>query len=201
MLRSFARRMLPRALALAFTMPALAEEEAAKMSPEEQAMMEAFQKAGTPGAQHAHLETMAGSYEMNVKSWPAPGAPPSSDKGKATRKMVLGGRVLMEEMEATMNGQPFIGMGLHGFDNVTGKYWSTWNDSMTTGLMTSEGDCDDKGNCSYTGSWNDPLTKGKFSVRMTTQWTDANTEVFSMYAPGEGGKEFQMMEITYTRKP
>jgi len=26
------------------------------------------------------------------------------------------------------------------------------------------------------------------------------TEVFEMYAPGKDGKEFKMMEITYTKK-
>jgi hypothetical protein len=188
-------------LALAFALPVAAGEEAPQMSPEEQAMMEAYQKAGTPGPAHERMAKMAGNYEMTVKSWSAPGAKPTTDAGKATRKMLLDGRVLLEEVQSSMNGQPFHGMGLHGFDNVTGKHWSTWNDSMMTGLMVSEGACDEKDNCTYTGSWNDPVSKGKFTVRMTSTWSDANTEVFSMYAPGPDGKEFQMMEITYVRKP
>ena len=56
-------------LALAFSLSVVAAEEAPKMSPEEQAMMEAFVKAGTPGAQHARMAKAAGSYTITVKSW------------------------------------------------------------------------------------------------------------------------------------
>ena len=41
-----------------------------------------------------------------------------------------------------MMGMPFTGHGMRGYDNVSGKYWSTWNDSMSTGMMVSEGTCD-----------------------------------------------------------
>lgn len=199
MIRTFARLALP--LALAFALPALAQEGAAPMSPEEQAMMEAFQKAATPGAQHAAIAKSVGDYTISVKSWPAPGAPPSTDAGTATRRMILGGRVLVEEVSSSMMGQPFTGQGLHGYDNVSGKFWGTWTDTMSTGLMVSEGTCDDQGSCAFTGSWNDPITKGKITARMTSRWTDANTEIFEMFGPAPDGSEMKMMEITYTRKP
>jgi hypothetical protein len=199
MIRKLALPLLP--LALAMSLPVCAQGEAPQMTPEEQAMMEAFQKAGTPGAPHAALEKMTGDYELSVKSWHAPGAPPSVEAGTSTRRMALGGRVLIEETTSSMMGQPFSGMGLHGYDNVSGKHWSTWNDSLSTGLMVSEGDCDDQGSCTLHGSWNDPITKGKITARMTTRWTDANTEIFEMFGPGPDGKEMQMMEITYRRKP
>jgi hypothetical protein len=73
-------------------------------------------------------------------------------------------------------------------------------DSMSTGMMTSEGTCDAKNACAFTGSWNDPITKGPYKVRMTTRWTSPTTEVFEMYGTGKDGKEMKMMEITYTKK-
>ncbi|KFL37736.1 DUF1579 domain-containing protein [Arenimonas donghaensis] len=185
-------------LALAAALPSAAQEAPA-MSAEEKAMMEAYQQAGTPGPQHAAMARSAGDYTLSVTSWQAPDAPPTVESGKARRRMDLGGRVLIEEVESTMMGQAFTGMGLHGYDNVSGKYWSTWNDSMSTGLMVSQGDCDDQGNCTFTGSWNDPVTRDKVTARMTTRWTDANTEIFEMYGPGPDGKEMKMMQITYTR--
>ena len=99
-----------------------------------------------------------------------------------------------------MMGMPFTGHGMHGYDNVTGKYWSTWNDSMSTGVMVSEGTCDAKEACTFTGSWNDPMTKTLVTSRMMSRWTSPTTEVFEMYGPGPDGKEFKMMEITYTKK-
>jgi hypothetical protein len=191
-------------LALAAALPAAAGDDAKKtppeMTPEQKAMMEAYQKAATPGAPHAQLAKMAGSYDLSIKSWDAPGAPPMVEKGTATRSMMFDGRIMVENVESSMHGQPFMGHGMHGFDNVSGKHWSTWNDSMGTGLMVSEGDCDDKGACTFNGSWNDPVKKGKINARMTTKWTDANTEVFEMYTPGPDGKEMKMMEITYTKR-
>ncbi|MFT3668169.1 MAG: DUF1579 domain-containing protein [Pseudoxanthomonas sp.] len=186
---------------LLFAGPAIAQDKPPAMTPEMQAMMEAYQKAGTPGMEHGRLASMAGNYDLVVKSWHAPGAPPSVDPGTATRKMILGNRVMLEEVTSQVMGQPFTGQGLHGFDNVTGKYWGTWNDSMSTGLMISEGTCDAQLSCTYTGTHNDPVTKKPQSSRMTTRWTDKNTEVFEMYGPGPDGKEAKMMEITYKRRP
>ncbi|HWT17097.1 MAG TPA: DUF1579 domain-containing protein [Patescibacteria group bacterium] len=197
--RRLAVHSLP--LYLAMALPAWAGDAAPTMPPEAQAMMDAFQKAGTPGPQHERMAKQAGAYVITIKSWSAPGAPPTTDQGKVTRRMLLGGRVMIEESEAAMGGQPFSGVGLSGFDNVSGKFWSTWNDSMGTGLMVAEGDCDDRGSCTFHGSWNDPITKGKTHARMTTTWTDANTEVFAMFIPGPDGKDMLMMEITYRRTP
>ena len=180
----------------------LAAQQAAehKMSPEQQAMMEAYQKAGTPGTEHKQLAAMAGTCDLTVKAWHEPGKPPTTDAGTATRGMILGDRVLVEEVTSAMMGQPFSGQGLQGFENVTGKYWSTWNDSMSAGLMVSEGACDASGARTFTGTYNDPVTKKATASRMTTRWTDKNTEVFEMYGPGPDDKETRMMEITYKKR-
>jgi hypothetical protein len=189
------------ALALLPSAPLAAQETVAPaMAPEQQAMMEAYQKAGTPGAEHQKLAAMAGTYELTVRAWHAPGAPPTTDTGTATRKTILGGRVMVEEVASQMMGQPYTGQGLHGFDNVTGKYWATWSDNMSTGLMVSEGTCDANGACAFTGTYNDPVSKKPLASRMTTRWIDANTEIFEMYGPGPDGKETKMMEITYKKR-
>jgi hypothetical protein len=189
------------ALVLLLSGPLAAQEAAAPaMKPEQQAMMEAYQKAGTPGAEHKQLAAMAGTYDLTVKAWHAPDAPPTTDAGTATRKMILGDRVMVEDVSSQMMGQPYNGQGLHGFDNVTGKYWATWSDSMSTGLMVSEGSCDASMACTYTGTYHDPVTKQPQATRMTTRWTDKSTEVFEMYGPGADGKEAKMMEITYKKR-
>jgi len=193
-------RTLAIALALGAALPVLAQDAPPEMSPEEAAMMQAYQQAGTPGAQHAELAKTAGTYDLAIKSWMAADAEPTSETGTATRSMILDGRVMTEKVEASMHGQPFTGHGMTGYDNVTGKYWSTWNDSMSTGLMASEGTCDDQGACTFTGSWNDPVSKQEVSARMTTKWSSPTVEVFEMYGPGPDGKEYKMMEMTYTKR-
>lgn len=172
-----------------------------EMTPEQKAEMEAYMKAGTPGPQHQALAAKAGEYTLKIKSWHEAGAPPAEETGTARRRMTLDGRVLVEEISASMMGTPFTGQGMTGFDNVIGKYWSTWNDSMSTGIMVSEGTCDAAGkSCTFTGGWNDPIKKGPVKARMTTRWMSPTVEVFEMHGPGKDGKEMKMMEITYTKK-
>jgi hypothetical protein len=171
-----------------------------EMTPEQKAEMEMYMKAGTPGAQHKWLASTAGNYDLKIKSWHEPGGPAMEDNGTAVRSMSLDGRVLVEDVKSSMMGMQFNGHGMMGYDNVSGKYWSTWIDSMSTGLMVSEGSCDDKGTCTLTGTWNDPVKKGPVKARMTTRWTSPTTEVFEMYGPDKMGKEMKMMEITYTKR-
>ena len=170
-----------------------------KMTPEQQAEMEAYMKAGTPGEPHKQLAAMAGKYSVAIRSWQEPGCPATEETGTATRSMALDGRVLVEQFSGTMMGSPFNGHGMTGYDNAVGQYWSTWNDNMSTGIMVSTGSCDEKNACTFTGSWNDPVRKTPVKSRMTTRWTDAGTEVFEMYGPDKQGREMKMMEITYKR--
>ena len=199
-----ARTFLTAAAVIALlAVPAGAQEkkQPPPMTPEQQAEMEAYMKAGAPGAPHQAMASMAGTYSLKIKSWHEPTAPAMEETGTAKRSMALDGRVLIEEVTSSMMGTPFTGRGMRGFDNVSGKYWSTWNDSMSTGLMVSEGTCDAQGkSCTFKGSWNDPVKKGPITSRMTTRWTSPTTEVFEMYGPGKDGKEMKMMEITYTKQ-
>ena len=197
-----ARRLCTLTAAVLFATAALAQEgsKAPAMTPEQKAEMEAYMKAATPGAPHQMLAATAGNYDLKIKTWHEPGAPPMEETGTATRSMILGGRVLVEDATGTMMGVPYTGKGMTGYDNVTGKYWSTWTDSMSTGIMMSEGTCDAQKACTFTGTWNDPVKKGPVKSRMTTRWTSPTTELFEMYGPGKDGKEMKMMEITYTKK-
>jgi len=190
------------AVVMLFGLPALAQEGKGtpEMTPEQKAEMEAYMKAGTPGEPHKRLAATVGTYDLRIKSWSEPGGPPTEEKGTATRTMLFDGRVLVEDVSSTMMGTPFTGRAMTGYDNVSGTYWSVWTDSMSTGIMVSEGTCDAKKVCTYTGSWNDPIKKGPVKARMTSRWASPTTEVFEMYGPGKDGKEMKMMEMTYTRK-
>jgi hypothetical protein len=171
-----------------------------QMTPEQMAEMEAYMQAGTPGAPHEALAATAGSYDLEIKSWHEPGGPPMEETGTATRTMALDGRVLVEDITASMMGMSYAGHLMQGYDNVSGKYWSTWTDSMSTGVMVSEGTCDAKQTCTFTGSWNDPIKKGPVMARMTSRWTSPTTQIFAMHGPGKDGKGMKMMEMTYTKK-
>ena len=192
--------LLVAALLLVPASTAAEEKKAAAPSAEDQAMMEAYMKAATPGPAHQEMAKMSGSWKMEVTSWMAPGAPPQTSPGTATFTMIMGGRYLQQTVKSEFGGMPFEGLGIEGYDNATGEHFGTWFDSMGTGVMVSRGKCEvGATTCTYTASMVDPVTKKKTEIRevMTMQGPDKFT--FAMYGPDKGGKEYKMMEIVYTR--
>ena len=180
---------------------AVAQDTAKKeMSPEEKAMMEAWMKAMTPGDAHKALQPMIGTFNVTVSSWMAPGAPPQVTSGTSENKWVLGNRYIEQRFNGTYAGQPFSGIGYVGYDNVSKKYWSTWIDNMSTGVMTSTGTGSDGKSFSFVGSANDPMSGKAMSFDEKMTFVDNDHQVWEMWGPGPDGKNFKMMEIAYTRK-
>ena len=178
---------------------ALAQDSAAP-SGDQQAIMEAYQRAATPGPQHANLAAMAGEFTLTLKSFNEPGAEPEVSTGTATRKMVLGGRYLEETVQASVMGQPFEGRGLTGYDNVTRTWWGAWIDSMSTGIMITSGSWDEEaGVGSFEGEYNDPVSGELQSSRSVIRRLPNGDELMEMYMTTAFG-EAKAMEILYQRR-
>jgi hypothetical protein len=177
------------------------EAQQGEMSAEQKAAMEAWTKAMTPGAEHQKMAGMVGTWNATVTMWEAPGAPPQTSQAVSKRRMALGGRVMVDEWAGNMMGMPFEGLGHTGFDNVTQRWWGTWSDNMTTGVMTTSGTCDadpTKG-CTHVGKMVNMMTGKEEQNRQTVKWPNADEEVFEMFGPGPDGKEYQMMKIVSKR--
>ena len=163
--------------------------------------METWVKSMTPGAPHKWLAARAGKFEFAGKFWMEPGAPPQAAKGVAERSLTLGGRVLQEKLTSTLMGMPLEGLGLAGYDNVSGQFWSTWNDSLSTGLRVAGGSCDAAGTaCTWRGSYSDPDSGKSKAVRLELERDGADREVLTGFEAGGDGKESRTMELVYTRR-
>ncbi len=182
--------------------PALAKDKKAEKKMDQQAMMELWQKLAQPGEPHTLFATLAGSWTTTTKEWMEPGKPPTESTGTAEMKMLLDGRFLYQEYHAQMMGQPFSGIGIDGYDNVTKKYVTAWIDTMGTGIFMMEGTASADGKTiTLKGSHPEP-GGGKMSHRAVWKIQDANNQTFEMYGThGHGGKEMKFLEIVYTRKP
>ncbi len=169
--------------------------------PSEEEMMEAMIKAGTPGENHKLINTFAGTWSAAVKMWHGADSPAEESRGTATSKWIYGGRYLHEEFKGDFGGMPFEGSGLWGYDNVKKQFFSTWIDSMSTGLMVSTGKYDAASKTfTFTGSFPNPITGKDEKAREVVKIIDDNKHVFEMYGNDMGtGKEYKMMEIIYTR--
>lgn len=158
--------------------------------------MAAWQQASSPGPEHELLAEMAGTWTVKSRFWMAPGSPPMESSGTAERSIIYGGRILVEEFTSEWQGQKFEGRAETGFDRVAGSYWSTWVDSMSTGIMVSSGRCSDN-SCEFRGSFNDPMTGGPKTMRMTLR-IEGDREIHEAFESKPEG-EFKTMELVYTR--
>lgn len=179
---------------------AMAKDKKSEKSMDPQAMMEVYQKLATPGEPHKQFASLAGSWTTKTKSWMEPDKPPMESTGACEDKVLLDGRYLQQECTGEMMGQPFTGIGVHGYDNFTKKYVTTWIDSMGTGIFSMDGTASADGKTiTLEGSHPDPF---EVVMKHRAVWTfvDANTQTFEMYEIGKHGKDMKMMEITYMRK-
>jgi uncharacterized protein DUF1579 len=186
---------------LATVSPALAKDKKAEKPMDQQAMMELWKKLAMPGEPHKLFASLAGSWTTTTKEWMEPGKPPTESTGTADMKMLLDGRFLYQEYNSQMMGQPFSGIGIDAYDNMTNKYVTAWIDSMGTGIFTMEGTASADGKTiTLKGSHPEP-GGGRMTHRAVWKIVDSNSQTFDMYGAHHGGKEMKMLEITYTRKP
>ncbi|MFN0318517.1 MAG: DUF1579 domain-containing protein, partial [Burkholderiales bacterium] len=119
--------------------PVLAKEKKHEKQMDPQAMMEVWKQLATPGEPHKQLASLAGSWTTKTKEWMEPGKPPTEAAGSVEMKMLLDGRFLQQDFTSEMMGQPYTGMGITGYDNLSKKYVSIWLDTMGTGPFMMEG--------------------------------------------------------------
>lgn len=180
--------------------PALAKEKKGQKPMDPQAMMELWKQAATPGEPHKLFATLAGSWTTTTKEWMEPGKPPTESTGTAEMKMLLDGRFLYQEFTGNMMGQPFSGIGIDAYDNMTKKYVTAWMDTMGTGIFMMEGTASADGKTiTLKGSHPEP-GGGKMTHRAVWKIVNQNTQSFDMYGTHHGGKEMKVLEITYSRK-
>jgi Protein of unknown function (DUF1579) len=175
----------------------------AKAADKEKAMMEAWQKAATPGDAHKKLEPFVGTFDARVRMWsdPDPSKAPEDSTGTMTSAWVLGNRYVQQNYEGTFMGQPFNGIGYVGYDNVSKKIQSIWMDSAATGMMWMTGTADAAGKVVSTkGTMSDPMSGRSLPVEDKITIADNDHMKMEMWTKGAGGKMMKVMEIEYTRK-
>lgn len=153
-----------------------------------------------PGPEHKVLEMDAGTWDATIEMTTAPGAPPMTSKGTEVSTIGCGGLCLISDFKSEMAGAPFHGHGTAAWDPAKKKYVGTWTDSMSAGISVSESTYDPATKTS-TGWMEGPDMTGKVvKTKAVSEYKDANTKVFTMYAIGPDGKEVPSMKISYKRK-
>jgi len=195
------RKTLTLGFALALCASSLFADDSKKAADDMQkAQMDAWMKASTPGDAHKKLNDMVGTWNVTVKSWMAPGAPPMESAGTAVNSWVLGGRWIEEKFTGSFMGMPFEGIGYTGYDNIKKQYVGTWMDTVSTAVMMSTGKGGSGNTYEFSSSMDDPMTGKPSPITEKVIFTDADHHTMEMWGAGPDGKVMKMMEIAYSRK-
>jgi Protein of unknown function (DUF1579) len=171
------------------------------MSKDQKAMMDAMQRIGEVRPEHKQLDYFVGDWSATTTMWMDPKAPPQKVEGKLHTESLFGGRYVEMHYQGTYEGQTFNGEGLFGFDNLKGKFFNTWIDSMSTGFWLAWGSYD-AASKTYTfhGEMDHPTKAGgKIPVREVVNVSNPGHYSFEWYET-RGGKEAKTMQIDYTKK-
>ena len=173
-------------------------QDPADMDPAEvQRMMQLAEELATPGAAHQRLDYFTGEWNTSTSIMGM-----ESEPGTQTIKWILGGRQLQSNMSGSMMGKPFEGLGLMGYDNYKKKYTSTWCDSISTTLLTSEGLADQTGKVFTLFGTMDEWMDGTHdkAVKYVYRIVDENTYEFEIHDLGIVPGDTKVISMTATRK-
>jgi hypothetical protein len=166
--------------------------------PSEAEMEKMMEVLATPGDAHKWLASAEGTWDVAVKEFAMGTGAVRESKGTATIRMILGGRWQEQVYSGTHKDKPFEGRGLTGYDNGKKEFVNYWLDSGSTSAGVSVGQCsDDRKTLTMIGTWEMPGMKMLYRMVQTTK---SEKEVVMSLFGSMDGKEFPMMELTYSRK-
>jgi hypothetical protein len=165
--------------------------------------MKRWKEACATNDHHKDLAQAIGKWDTETRVWvQGPDAEPRSEKGTAEFKWLVEGRWLMQETQGPFMNTPRKGFGITGYDSYKKKYVSSWVDSITTTLITYEGNFDQTGKVMLSfGLLDEPITgEHDKCVKYVWRFLDPDKMVFEVHDLPIGETNTKVFEIVYTRK-
>jgi hypothetical protein len=149
---------------------------------------------------HRQLQSLIGNWEGTTKTWFEPDVLADESAMKGSIKAILGGAFLLHEYKGSLDGKPFDGIAIYGFDIPNNTFQSAWIDSfhMGTGIMLSNGSPTANG-FSVLGTYSVPEYPAPWNWRTTAELTDPDTLVITAYNISPEGQEDKATETIYKR--
>lgn len=153
-----------------------------------------------PGAEHAKLKALEGTWEVSGKASMMPGTEPMKGTGTMDNRLVLGGKYLQSSGRVDMGGFNSDLMATIGYNLYLKKYFYIFFIADTGGFVVSEGSFDKDGQV-LTLEGAEELPDGQeMKVKVIIRLLGEDKHVMEWWFPGEDGKPFQAAEYTFTRK-
>lgn len=156
----------------------------------------------SPGDARQHLEVMVGEWSMGVHFWSAPDTEPEVSNASASSSWLLGERFVQTVFTGEIQGRPFEGLRIEGFDEAAEEFVTTWRDNRGTHTLVFRGQCDS--GCrlrTMTAELTDPGSQLKLQVKAVTTLVDENSYTYESFIVTPSGSEFKNLELVATRRP
>ncbi len=154
----------------------------------------------TLAPQHSLLKRDVGVWDATIQIAAGADGAMGVYNGTETNTLVAGGRWLLTDFKSRLEGEPFEGHAVFGYDREKKKYVRVWVDNTQTFFWPSEGEYDPSTDSLTLWMESTALEGEAARWRTVTVWKDADTRVFTMYVPGPESIEAAGMTIHYTRR-
>lgn len=153
--------------------------------------------AAAVGDEQRRLAELAGSWNVKQSLWLDAAKPPQVDTGTAVFTTVLGGRHLQQDLRIRSD-PPFQGLGFSGYDNATGRYYTSWMDINFTGLLLLHGDYDANARV-YRFSGEMPVPGGERIATREELQLLGSKHVVARFFETRQGRETLVVQLDYSR--
>jgi hypothetical protein len=153
-----------------------------------------------PATQQGILKRDVGEWDATIQILSGEDGSLGVYNGLETAVLEPGGRWLVSDFTSRIEGAPFEGHALFGYDAARRKFTRLWVDSTQAFFWVSEGDYEPATD-SLT-LWMESIDSAGERVRWrtVTTWKDEATRLFTMHLPGPATVEAAGMTITYKRR-
>lgn len=159
-----------------------------------------FEKAAVVGQQQQRLAELVGTWKVTQSLWTSGNPTPKIDTGRATYAMVLGGRHLRQDLQINSPNKAFEALGYIGYDNITGRYYSSWMDINFTGMILAYGDYDASSHTyTFMGTLPGPAASESIPLRAELKVVDPNHFTYDFYER-HAATEALAVRLEYTRQ-
>ena len=159
-----------------------------------------LEELSNPGKNHSLLDPLIGKWKVQVKYWADASTPPEITSGTSEIKWIFGQRFVQEIYRGKSSGKPYQGLGLMGYDPQLAKFISIWIDSLSTGVMISEGTSDQAGKSfTFKTQFQHPSTGEKKELISELRLVNPSQHVFELFEILPDGKRFKTVEMIYSK--
>ncbi|MDX2273418.1 MAG: DUF1579 family protein [Cyanobacteriota bacterium] len=168
--------------------------------------MPASARLAMPGEKHTWLDPLVGEWTVEMLVYPEAGAEPITSKDlRASRRKILDGRYIYEELRGVFAGNPSARDGILGYNNLEGRFELVTVDTFEPGQMVYAGRGDETpnkfsmlGESTEAGLGSEPSGR-KRELRFEFEILDPDRNVQRIFAKFPGESEFLFVEQRFTR--